>query len=678
MSKNTIFIAMIVMLLAAAGSLPLLANRWQAEENDRQVEIAIPGEWAMQKGELSLSRLQELKESGATTVMLEVVLPKLDSGASSIELVSADFKSNAATLSERHGWEVMAYISAERFPVQEEQINKLFKELAAAGIKRVQFAGMEVPGYAGDLRPLASSLTENNIHTVLVKSQRGALELSRLSDYQSIRSLFFDSQRLQSMPVGEAVDAFQLGIRERGIRLVTFMPQRGTDAKEDEQAAAGRMKYENHAQAIIEKLREQLKDEYGWGGARPIADQYSEPGKLWRTFPVAGIGALFLLLAGTIREALTPRIRTALTLLIAAGTAVIWAGWMAAPSGWSGRIESVIALWGAIAAPSAAVLWLSRWYKRSGLSGQELESAAELEDAAKNHAEGGRTAAEGKRAKAGMGGTLLRAAAGYAAAVLIASAGIIYVSALLSGISYLAYIDMFRGVKLLYVGPIALIALGLLLQSGAFKSWRERNASNSGAGSALTAAAPAGGSASVGAPEVSADSSASAGSADVRRRGHAQSGTRAARNNSGSRTRKRLLLAAALLAGGAVMAYLLARTGNSDMVLPYEGELRRLLSDLFGVRPRTKEWLIGYPLLMLAACMLARRRNSGVWLLPIGAIGLCSMVNTFTHLHSPLSISLTRSWTGVLLGGAIGIAVYIAVSLRTVRDRGQDATMEGK
>ncbi|CAH1217780.1 hypothetical protein PAECIP111893_04306 [Paenibacillus plantiphilus] len=663
MTKNVIAIAFILILLTAIGSLPLLANRWQAEENDRQVEIAIPGEWVLQKGKLQLAQLQLFKEAGATTVLLEAVLPKPDDAAMPGELLTTAFKSAALALREQHGWEVMAYIAAERFPVQEEFVKELFKELSAAGIKRVQFAGMEVPGYTSDLEPIANSLIEYKMHAVLVKSQQGALALSRQSGYQSIRSLFFNSQQLQSMTISEAVDTFELGVRERGIRLVTFMPQRGGAVEGNEGAAVKRTDYESHVQAIIEQLHRQLKDEYRWGDASPIAEQYSEPSKLWRTLPVVGIGALFLLLAGSVFEALSSRIRTVIILLIAAGTAAIWVLWMAAPAGWSGRIESVIALWGAIAAPSAAVLWMRRWHKRKELSPQEMEAAANNGAVGKNrdiaksgdivrNGVGNRSAAIEKRA-VGVGHALIKAVAGYAAAVAITSAGIIYVSALLSDIAYLAYIDLFRGVKLLYVGPITIIIIGLLLQGDWFNTWwGDRRGAN-------------------GAADLAAGDT---------HRSHLQPRLRSARDTANSRSRKRrnaLFIGAALVAGGAGMAYLLARTGNSDMVLPYEGELRQLLSDLFGVRPRTKEWLIGFPLLMIAACMVARYRR-GIWLLPLGAIGLCSMVNTFTHLHSPLSISLTRSWTGVLLGGAIGVLFFIlADCLWKKRDRQQDVNMEG-
>ncbi|MBW7476001.1 hypothetical protein K0T92_14740 [Paenibacillus oenotherae] len=664
MTKNTIIIAIAILLLTSIGSAPLLVHRWQAEENDRHVEIAVPGSWLLQQdGGVNADDTIRWKESGATTVMLEPGLQKQGSESADAVFLPEAFTNAAAELRGQYSMEVMAYLPLEGFPTGEEAIRRLVKELSAAGIKRVQFAGMEVPGSAEDRKTLAGSLAENGMHTVLVKSQRGGLELTRLSGYQSIRSLFFDAQRLGSMPVGEAVDTFELGIRERGIRLVTFMPMRAGAAEEDGESESKLSAYELHALTIAGQLREQLSDDFSWGGAAPIAGQYAEPGKLWRTMPIIGIGALFLLLAGNVFEALSLRVRTAITLLIAAGTAFVCAGWMAAPSGWSSRLESVIALWGAITAPSAAVLLLWRWFQS-----KENDKVKENDKAIKNGQNNDKVQNKDKVQSnnnvigpGSLGGSLLKAAAGYVAAAAITSAGIIYVTALLSDVSYLAYVDLFRGVKLLYVGPIALITACLLLQGGwrnIWGAWKSFMAS-SGTSTANTGTT---GTSTTG----------------ISTNGASTTGTRTTEaGNRGSKPLKIFLVMAALLASGAVMAYLLARTGNSDMVLPYEGELRQALSDLFGVRPRTKEWLIGHPLLMAAACMLACRRRGGAWLLPLGAIGLCSMVNTFTHLHSPLAISLTRSLTGIVLGGIIGIVAYVIMSLWKKRNRQQVVTTEG-
>ncbi|MBW7456455.1 hypothetical protein K0U00_20680, partial [Paenibacillus sepulcri] len=77
------------------------------------------------------------------------------------------------------------------------------------------------------------------------------------------------------------------------------------------------------------------------------------------------------------------------------------------------------------------------------------------------------------------------------------------------------------------------------------------------------------------------------------------------------------------------------------------------------------------------ACLLAYR-NRGAIVLPVAAIGLCSMMNTFTHIHSPLAVSLTRSWTGALIGGILGLVVYIAMFSRSAQQhRSKKAALEG-
>ena len=49
----------------------------------------------------------------------------------------------------------------------------------------------------------------------------------------------------------------------------------------------------------------------------------------------------------------------------------------------------------------------------------------------------------------------------------------------------------------------------------------------------------------------------------------------------------------------AVMGYYLVRTGKSSLILPFEDIMRKKLTDIFAIRPRTKEFLIGYPLFFL-------------------------------------------------------------------------------
>ncbi|MBO8142321.1 MAG: hypothetical protein H0Z37_09135 [Firmicutes bacterium] len=125
-----------------------------------------------------------------------------------------------------------------------------------------------------------------------------------------------------------------------------------------------------------------------------------------------------------------------------------------------------------------------------------------------------------------------------------------------------------------------------------------------------------------------------------------------------------------VLAGAfaAFLAYVyVGRTGNDMLpVLEVEQIFRMGLEEALSVRPRTKEFLLGYPALMAGLVLLAAGRPRMAWpCLVAGGIASISVLNTFAHAHSPLALSLLRSAYGLLSGiavaGACGLAALIAV-----------------
>ncbi|MBR6756644.1 MAG: hypothetical protein IKM15_06840 [Peptococcaceae bacterium] len=122
---------------------------------------------------------------------------------------------------------------------------------------------------------------------------------------------------------------------------------------------------------------------------------------------------------------------------------------------------------------------------------------------------------------------------------------------------------------------------------------------------------------------------------------------------------KWLVIAAVIAVAG--MIYL-SRTGNTTAQLSTAEQLMRTyLNDIMGVRPRTKEFMIGYPFAMLLFYFGASRKN---WILTIPAIiGQVSLVNTYAHIHTPLLISLQRSLNGFIIGIVLGCLLIVAVKL---------------
>jgi hypothetical protein len=110
---------------------------------------------------------------------------------------------------------------------------------------------------------------------------------------------------------------------------------------------------------------------------------------------------------------------------------------------------------------------------------------------------------------------------------------------------------------------------------------------------------------------------------------------------------------------GIVGLYYLSRTGNEGSASSLEMLMRNTLETTFGVRPRSKEFLLAHPLLLLGLFLALRYRAAWV-LVIVGSIGQLSMVDTFAHIHTPLQISLIRDLLGLCLGAVIG-CVLIAV-----------------
>ncbi|OEH92182.1 DUF5693 family protein [Bacillus solimangrovi] len=106
----------------------------------------------------------------------------------------------------------------------------------------------------------------------------------------------------------------------------------------------------------------------------------------------------------------------------------------------------------------------------------------------------------------------------------------------------------------------------------------------------------------------------------------------------------------------AVLIYLM-RSGNDPgvAVSGMELQIRQLLEDTLGIRPRTKEFLIGLPLFILGMYLVSKGYRYAKFIYIGAAVGFVSMVNTFTHLHIPLYISFIRTIYGLIFGAIIGL-----------------------
>lgn len=116
------------------------------------------------------------------------------------------------------------------------------------------------------------------------------------------------------------------------------------------------------------------------------------------------------------------------------------------------------------------------------------------------------------------------------------------------------------------------------------------------------------------------------------------------------------LIGVAMLA----MAVMALRSGNVSSVPDAEIAFREFMERAMSLRPRTKEFVIGYPMLVLYWYLVknglfAKYRE----IVRLAAIlAFCSAVNTFCHFHTEILLSVLRVfngwWLGLLLG-TIGV-----------------------
>lgn len=92
-----------------------------------------------------------------------------------------------------------------------------------------------------------------------------------------------------------------------------------------------------------------------------------------------------------------------------------------------------------------------------------------------------------------------------------------------------------------------------------------------------------------------------------------------------------------------------------------EIKLRLFLEELMYARPREKEFLVGHPAFYLAAFAAYNKYPHLLYIAFVLAatIGQGSLVETFSHMRTPIIMSYIRAIDGFFLGAAVGICILI-------------------
>lgn len=457
----------------------------------------------------------------------------------------------------------------DALPYDSEATEEMLAKYHDLGVKRIIFDGESVKGNnddaeKGSLTDFANRLNKYDIGIAAIenlkKPQVGIQKLSYLIDYNVVR-LYSLSENDSSLSPDTIADRFALATKDRNIRMLYL----NTAASKDMTKA----QLTNSMQNLVNSLQQPgnaLKaiegNGFTLGQAEPFQVHDSSLQHYLKVVVVIGaVAFIALLISYFIPVLISPAF--VIGLIGVAGLYKLKPAFL----------EQTLALGVAISAPTIAMILVIR--KTQALR----ESHSDL--------------SVSKR--------IMSALIQFVKAAIVSFMAVPFMIALLNNITYSLVLNQFRGVSLLHLAPIGLIALYVFLYCG-------------------------------------------------------ESVVKEAR-------RWLSMPITVIMVVGAVIAaaagyYYLTRTGNEGHVSSIEMLFRSTLESIFGVRPRTKEFMMAHPLFLLGL-FLSLRYAWGRFLFIIAVMGQLSMVDTFAHIHSPIIISAIRGLLGLGLGLVLGLVAIL-------------------
>ncbi|MEF2968048.1 DUF5693 family protein [Paenibacillus sp. M1] len=466
------------------------------------------------------------------------------------------------------GFNILPRLS-DNVPYDQESLDEQLSFFAANGVKRILFDGEAVTGFKDNeamnsLQGFADLLKKHGIGLAAIENlkapQKGLNKLAYLTDYNIVR--------LHSLADTEAgqdaktlADRFVLATKDRNIRMIYLNASPSKDA--------AKAAITNPINNLIDSLQgpegavqriENNGFEFGQAEAFQIHDASWQ--KYLKALVVLGGVAFCAMLVSYFIAPLT-LIAFILGLIGSAGLYVL------KPT----LLEQALALGVAISAPTISTILAIRKVKEIGQAHPGISA--------------------GRR--------LTHSIILYVKTAIISLAAVPFVISLLNNITYSLVLNQFRGVSLLHLGPILLVAIYVFLYQGT-SVWQELR----------------------------------------------------------NWLRMPITLVWVVAAGilGVVALYYLSRTGNAGTLLPGEAAFRSFLENTFGVRPRNKEFLLAHPLFIVAV-FAAFRYRWALYAMVIAVMGQLSMVDTFAHIHTPAALSLIRGGLGLALGLIVGLIAVL-------------------
>lgn len=455
-------------------------------------------------------------------------------------------------------------------------------------VSGVLFVGKQVLGYNADpaqtkkmLDYTADCMKQRQLPFYMIESadqlqydkQDGMYDLAALLNYDTARIYAMSKEELDKITPEEASMRYYISDLERNVRVNLFSlykkPQHGANLTETN------LHY-------VSTVADKLKARGDTLDKASILPPYY-PGKVLLALAAAGAMCGFLLTLNLLYPLKDKYnyILMILGILAGVGGALVAKGAL---------FLQVMAIGCAVAAPTASILLLLDWWKKKKLD-----------------------------RRPGYGLVLRDGTIGLACAVLLSMIGGFYIAGMLGNIRFFMEFDFYRGVKLTFILPVILVAIGYVRRFPLM---------------GLTVASP----------------------------------------EDFMAFTKRFLnipvkMGTLLILGFlALVAFIFVGRSGHTAGVPVPGvevAMRRYLENIMYARPREKEFLVGHPAFYLMVAAMYRKWPQLIhfFLVLAAVIGQGSMVETFAHIRTPFMMSFVRGVNGWVTGMVLGVLLICALAL---------------
>ena len=463
-----------------------------------------------------------------------------------------------------------------------DDIDAFFDRLDGYQVSAIVASGSQTLGAPDESQYMAQQMRQRGLTLGMIEGvtqlkffpQDGMLDIAKANDYQSARLYSIPKDEQKKMKVNEAIDRWGTTDDERNIRfnlLKTF-----------EKPAPDMTLLETNMSYVTGVKNKLEAQGFTMGRAGVFASFYPEAPL--RSLVMLGVAAGIVLYLSLV----IPAMKSKQAYILLALLALV----MVVPvlMGHGNKIRVAAALAAANVFPAISVLWI-------------LDKIRQ------------RVPQQGA-------GLLRMIGTGVAALFvcgMISYVGAAYLSASLADTEYLLEVNIFRGIKLTFILPIILVAIGFLQRFDV-----------------------------------------SDGKMD-----DTEGFLEQFKRILDVPVKVKTLLGLFLVLVAAVV--FVARSGHT-MGMPVsatELKFRAFLEQAMYARPRTKEFMIGHPAFLLAAMAWFRKWPTMVLfvLVMVATIGQGSMVETFAHMRSPILMSTARGLGGLVLGAGVGAICMILVDM---------------